>query len=85
MPSRLRILFGLLVLAPLAALAALGWGAARGAEARAAAEVRALLERKLDDLALLVDGVTGELEGGLLNATLRLPTDPEALRALGRR
>jgi signal transduction histidine kinase len=82
---RQRLLFGLLVFAPLVALAVLGLLVARGEEARAAAEVRALLEGKLEDLAVMLDGVAIELEADLLPATERLPRDPAALRALGRR
>jgi len=82
---RVRLLFGLLVLAPLGALSLLGVWVARSEEARAAEEVRALLERKLEDLALLLDGVATDLQRELLANTERLPRDPEALRALGRR
>jgi signal transduction histidine kinase len=81
---RLRLLFGLLVVAPLAALSVLGLLVARGEEARAAAEVRALLERKVEDLAVMLDAVAAELETDLLAATGQLPRGTEALRALGR-
>ncbi|HXU81512.1 MAG TPA: HAMP domain-containing sensor histidine kinase, partial [Polyangia bacterium] len=43
------------------------------------------LERKLEDLAVMLDGVATGLQDELLAATLRLPRDPEAVRALGRR
>jgi signal transduction histidine kinase len=82
---RLRLLFGLLVLGPLASLAVLGVWVARGEEARTGAEVRSLLERKLEDLAVMLDGVAIDLESELMAATERLPRDAEALRALGRR
>jgi signal transduction histidine kinase len=75
----------LLVLAPLAALSVVGVWVARSEEARAAEEVRALLERKLEDLAVMLDGVANDLQRELMAATDRLPRDPEALRALGRR
>jgi signal transduction histidine kinase len=74
-----------MVLVPVGALAVLGLWVARSEEARAAAEVRSLLERKLEDLAVMLDGVSLDLQRELLAATERLPRDPEALRALGRR
>src|SRR4051812_31743340 len=79
---RVRLLFGLLVLAPLAALSLVGVWVARSEEARAAEEVRALLERKLEDLAVMLDGVAVDLQRELMTATERLPRDAEALRAL---
>jgi signal transduction histidine kinase len=82
---RVRLLFGLLVLAPLAALSVVGVWVARSEEARAAEEVRALLERKLEDLAVMLDGVATDLQRELMTSTERLPREPEALRALGRR
>jgi signal transduction histidine kinase len=82
---RVRLLFGLLVLAPLAALSLVGVWVARSEEARAAEEVRALLERKLEDLAVMLDGVASDLQRELMGATERLPRDAEALRALGRK
>jgi signal transduction histidine kinase len=82
---RVRVLFGLLVLVPLGALALVGLWVARSEEGRAAAEVRALLERKLEDLAVMLDGVSADLQRDLTAATEHLPADAEALRALGRR
>jgi signal transduction histidine kinase len=78
---RLRLLFALLVTAPLVALAALGVWAARNQEARAEREIRDVLARKLADVAAGVDGALAELEGRLLVETERLPADADALRA----
>ncbi len=85
MRLRLRLLLGLLVLAPVGALAIIGFWVARSEEARSAGEVRALLERKLEDLAVMLDGVAAELEGELTAATERLPNDVEAIRGVVRK
>ncbi len=85
MHLRLRILLGLLVLAPVGVLAAVGIWVAGSEEGRAASEMRSLLERKLEDLAVMLDVVDTELQRDLLAATEHLPSDPEQLRALSQR
>jgi signal transduction histidine kinase len=79
------LLLGLVVLAPVAVLAMVGVWVARSEEARTASEVRGLLERKLEDLAVMLDGVAADLERELGGAIDRLPSEPQEIRAYVRR
>ena len=85
MRLRLRLLFALLVIAPVIALALASVWAARSRRSWEMAQTRVIVELKLQDVATLVDGLPPELARDLLAATERLPGDPEQLRELGRR
>jgi len=81
---RLRLLFVLLVAAPLAALVVLGVWAARNERARGDSDVRAALTRQLETVAATVDGAMSELERALLADTEAIPAAPDAVRAYRR-
>ena len=87
MRFRLRLLFVLLVAAPLAALAVLGVWAARNERARGDSDVRAALTRQLETVAATVDGAVSELERALLadtEADAIGAADADAVRAYRR-
>jgi signal transduction histidine kinase len=82
---RLRLLFVLLVAAPLAALVVLGVWAARNERARGDSDVRAAMTRQLETVTATVDGAMSELERALLADTEAIPAaDADAVRAYRR-
>jgi signal transduction histidine kinase len=85
MRLRLRMLFALLIAAPVVALALAAVWAARNQRSWENAQARAVMDLQLNDAAALVDSLPGELERDLLAVTEQLPREPEQLRALGRR
>ena len=85
MRFRLRLLFVVLVAAPLAALAVLGVWAARNERARGDSDVRAAMTRQLETVAATIDGAMSELERALLADTDAIPpADADAIRAYRR-